>query len=154
MVLSDSGFTLKKFDQLSSKEVYQILQLRAEVFVLEQNCAYQDIDNLDQKSLHLYKTTDNNEIIAYARVLTPAQCNQSHCSIGRVVVSKNMRHLKLGKALMREAIKTCLNQFPNHSIKISAQTYLSSFYRSLGFNNTGKFYLEDDIPHQEMIYKH
>jgi len=153
MALSDSTFQLHTFNELSNTDLYQIIQLRSEVFVLEQTCAYQDLDGLDQQALHLYKKADNQEVMAYARILPPEQCGGSHSSIGRVVVKKNKRHEKIGQALMQAAIKTTLQKFPQHLIKISAQTYLSEFYQKLGFVNTGQFYLEDQIPHQEMYYQ-
>ena len=153
MALSDSTFQLHTFNELSNTDLYQIIQLRSEVFVLEQTCAYQELDGLDQQALHLYKKADNQEVAAYARILSPQQCKGAYSSIGRVVVKKNQRHEKIGQALMQTAIKTTLQKFPQHPIKISAQTYLSEFYQKLGFVNTGQFYLEDQIPHQEMYYR-
>lgn len=148
-----SHFICKTYHQLSTDEIYQILRLRAAVFVLEQNCAYQDIDDADRDALHLFQKSDNDEIIAYARILVPQQCKQTHCSIGRVVVKQSKRHLKHGHSLMQKAIDICLEKFPEQVLKISAQTYLTSFYQKLGFKNTGHFYLEDDIAHQGMIYQ-
>lgn len=153
MVLNNSAFKLCTFTALSSADLYQIMQLRCAVFVLEQNCAYQDLDGLDQQALHLYKKAENNEIVAYARILTPQQGEDTHSSIGRVVVKQNQRHANIGHALMQTAINTALKQFPKHPIKISAQSYLYNFYQQLGFVNSGRFYLEDQIPHQEMVYQ-
>ncbi len=153
MVLNESAFKLQSFHELSNHDLYQILQLRSAVFVLEQNCAYQDLDDLDQQALHLYKKIDNYEIIAYTRILSPDQCNENHSSIGRVVVKQEQRQHKYGYALMQAAIQATLKHFPKHPIKISAQSYLTHFYQNLGFINTGHFYLEDQIPHQEMIYR-
>jgi len=151
-------FKLKTFADLSTENLYQILKLRNQVFVLEQACPYQDSDDLDQDALHLYKKNDTQQIIAYARILSPSQLmntsNTSYCSIGRVVVEKNHRQQHLGYKLMKTAIQTCLSNFPDHDLKISAQSYLSQFYKNLGFTNTGAYYLEDSIPHQEMIYQH
>jgi ElaA protein len=153
MALSDTEFQLHSFADLTALDLYQIMQLRAAIFVLEQNCAYQDIDDLDQEALHVYKKADNGKIFAYARILTPEQTEQHHSSIGRVVVKQSHRQGKVGKALMEAAIKFTTERFPNHPLKISAQTYLSHFYQNLGFINTGHFYLEDQIPHQEMLYQ-
>ena len=153
MALSNTPFQLKTFAELNNQELYQILQLRNQVFVVEQTCAYQDLDGLDDSALHLFSKADNNQIISYARILIPNQCNNTHCSIGRVVVSAEFRQLKLGRLLMQTAIEHARQQFPKIPLKISAQTYLTHFYLSLGFVNTGHFYLEDLIPHQEMIFQ-
>ncbi len=144
---------LLSFAELTAHQLYQILQLRSQVFVLEQNCAYQDMDDLDQQAFHLIISEVNQPIIAYARILSPAEYDNKYSSIGRVVVAESMRQQKLGRQLMQMAIDHTISLFPNVPIKISAQSYLSKFYQSLGFVNTGHFYLEDDIPHQEMIFK-
>ena len=144
---------LLSFAELTVNQLYHILQLRSEVFVLEQNCAYLDLDGLDQQALHLLSFDDRQQLVAYARILSPEQNQNAFSSIGRVVVSKKMRQQHLGRHLMEHAIEITLQKFPNLPIQISAQTYLSKFYQSLGFVNTGHFYLEDDIPHQEMIYQ-
>ena len=150
MTLNDQLLT---FTELTVDQLHQILQLRSQVFVLEQNCAYQDIDDLDQQALHLIISEENQPIIAYARILSPAEYNNKYSSIGRVVVAESMRQQKLGRQLMQMAIEHAKRLFPKVPIEISAQTYLSKFYQSLGFVNTGHFYLENDIPHQEMIFK-
>lgn len=154
MALNDTTYQLHTFTELSNTDLYQIMQLRSAVFVLEQNCAYLDLDDLDQQSLHLYKKADGDKnIIAYARILLPEQCNNTHSSIGRVVVQPDHRHDRIGHALMQAAIQICREHFPQHPIKIAAQTYLTHFYQQLGFVNTGHFYLEDQISHQEMVYQ-
>ena len=153
MTLNDLNFSLHTFNELSRADLYEVLKLRNEVFVLEQDCPYLDLDGLDQDALHLYKKTDTGEVVAYARILTPAQNNHEFSSIGRVVVSQKARHEKLGGTLMQAAIKATINQFPEHTLKISAQTYLHQFYLNLGFVSTGSYYLEDQIPHQEMHYR-
>lgn len=146
-------YSLLAFSALSSIELYQILRLRSAVFVLEQNCAYQDMDDLDQCALHLFKKSDSGQIIAYARILKPEQCDNNHVSIGRVVVDQSHRAQKLGKELMQVATAQTKKLFVDLPIIISAQTYLTSFYQELGYVNTGEFYLEDDIPHQKMIFQ-
>ncbi|TDR23785.1 GNAT family N-acetyltransferase [Marinicella litoralis] len=153
MPLKPPSYVLKQFDQINTLDIYQILKLRSAVFVSEQNCAYLDLDDIDQQALHLFQKSDDNHIIAYARILPPALSNGQFTSIGRVVVAQSHRQLKLGRALMEAAIDQAQNLYPDHPIKISAQTYLTRFYQSLGFINTGVYYLEDDIPHQEMVYQ-
>ncbi len=153
MTTIQPSFKLYQFAEICTEDIYQVLKLRSEVFVLEQNCAYLDLDDIDQNAYHLYQKSDSGQIISYARILPPNCTDGQHSSIGRVVVAKTHRHHKLGRALMLSAIEHAENLFPNFPIKISAQTYLSKFYLSLGFINTGYFYLEDDIPHQEMLFQ-
>jgi ElaA protein len=139
---------IKRFEALSIKELYDLLQLRSEVFVVEQNCVYQDIDNKDQKALHLIGE-DNGQIVAYARLFKPNDYFEQ-ASIGRVVVKPTYRDKKLGHILMREAIYFMKSQLDATKITISAQLYLKKFYESHGFIQTSEMYLEDDIPHIEM----
>ncbi len=146
------NYKFQQFTELNIDDLYQILKLRSAVFVLEQQCPYQDLDDMDQQAWHLFGK-DKSEVVVYARILTPNQLNQQNSSIGRVVVSDKHRDQQLGRELMQQAIVLTLEKFPAHPIKISAQTYLTEFYQSLGFVNTGYFYLEDDIPHQEMVYQ-
>lgn len=147
------NYNCLNFSQLSVDDLYQILRLRSEVFVVEQQCAYQDLDEMDQQAWHLMGTSADYGLVAYARILQPEQCGQTECSIGRVVVKYALRKEKLGQQLMQHAIQFAKDQYPQHPIKISAQTYLTAFYQGLGFVNTGDFYLEDDIPHQSMVYQ-
>ena len=142
---------VKKFDELSTKELYDLLQLRSEVFVVEQDCVYQDIDGKDQKALHIigYK---NNKIIAYTRVFKPGDYFE-YASIGRVVVSKEERQYKYGYDIMKASIEAIKEYYNQTNIKLSAQTYLKKFYNKLGFKEIGEEYLEDDIPHIAMIKK-
>lgn len=139
---------IKRFEALSIKELYDLLQLRAEVFIVEQNCVYQDIDGKDEKALHLIGE-DNGQIVAYARLFKP-QDYFEQASIGRVVVKETSRANKLGHILMREAIQVIKSHFDQRKITISAQLYLKKFYESHGFIQTSDMYLEDDIPHIEM----
>jgi ElaA protein len=139
---------IKRFEALSTKELYALLQLRAEVFIVEQNCVYQDIDGKDEKALHLIGE-DNGEIVAYARLFKPHDYFDQ-ASIGRVVVKEHSRSKKLGHILMREAIQVIKTHFDQSKITISAQLYLKKFYESHGFIQTSEMYLEDDIPHIEM----
>jgi ElaA protein len=139
---------IKRFETLSTQELYKLLQLRAEVFIVEQNCVYQDIDGKDEKALHLIGE-DNCEIVAYARLFKPNDYFEQ-ASIGRVVVKETSRAKKLGHILMREAIQVIKTHFDERKITISAQLYLKKFYESHGFIQTSEMYLEDDIPHIEM----
>ena len=139
---------VKKFNDLSLKELYSLLQLRSEVFVVEQECVYQDIDEKDYKSLHVI-LKKGNKIIAYTRLFNKGQYFKE-ASIGRVVVVKNLRHLNYGSEIMRVSIKAIQEHFNTNKIKISAQLYLEDFYNSFGFKTIGKSYLEDGIPHIEM----
>jgi len=142
---------IKSFSALSSYELYQILKLRINVFILEQECFYPDCDDKDFQADHLF-ALENDIVIAYTRLL-PADVSYPHCtSIGRVVVHKDFRHLKLGKDLMNKSIHFLLEKYPNQVIRISAQEYLLKFYKDLGFIQESETYLEDDIPHIEMAY--
>jgi ElaA protein len=144
----DLQWKIKRFEALSTKELYRMLQLRSEVFVVEQNCVYQDIDGKDQKALHLIGE-DNGQTVAYARLFKPKDYF-NEASIGRVVVKQSYREKKLGHILIREAIQAIKIHFNETKITISAQQYLKKFYESQGFLQTSEMYLEDDIPHIEM----
>jgi|SRR6478672_5771609 len=139
---------IKRFETLSLDELYSALQLRAEVFVVEQNCVYQDIDGKDSKAIHVIGEMDG-ETVAYARLFQPNDYFEK-ASIGRVIVKPSHRHLKLGHELMRESIQAVNSLFGESQITISAQLYLKKFYESHGFVQTSEMYLEDDIPHIEM----
>ena len=142
----------KTFDELSTQELYQILRLRSEVFVVEQNCVYQDIDNKDQKALHLFGIVEG-EIIAYSRLFKPGDYFE-FSSIGRVVVAEKHRDKNFGHELIDQSILEINRRFNVQNITISAQLYLKKFYESHGFVATSETYLEDDIPHIEMkIFK-
>jgi ElaA protein len=142
------SWTLKSFEDLKVDELYQIMALRSEVFVVEQNCVYQDLDGKDQKSWHLMGSMEGS-LVAYSRLL-PQGISYSDASIGRVVTSPDKRRLGLGKTLMQESIASIEKLFNTKNIRISAQCYLLDFYQSLGFVTIGESYLEDGIPHQEM----
>ena len=138
----------KRFNELSTAELYNLLQLRSEVFVVEQNCVYQDIDGKDQKALHLIGEF-NSKIVAYARLFKAGDYFEN-ASIGRVVVGTDYRDKKWGHELMQHAITEIEEYFNTTKITISAQLYLQKFYESHGFVTTSETYLEDDIPHIEM----
>ncbi|MCZ8196574.1 MAG: GNAT family N-acetyltransferase [Flavobacterium sp.] len=139
---------IKPFEALSVAELYSVLQLRSEVFVVEQNCVYQDIDGKDVKALHLFGEYDG-KTVAYARLFKPNDYFEN-ASIGRVIVSQNYRDKKWGFDLMQQAINAIETHYNETKITISAQLYLQRFYESMGFVKTSDVYLEDDIEHIEM----
>ena len=140
---------VKTFIELSTMELYDLLQLRSEVFVVEQDCVYQDIDGKDQKALHILGYT-NEKLVAYTRVFKPGVYFEE-ASIGRVVVQENEREYKYGYDIMNASIEAIKNHYNITKIKISAQTYLKRFYNNLNFYEVGEEYLEDGIPHIAMI---
>ncbi|MFZ2283659.1 MAG: GNAT family N-acetyltransferase [Lutibacter sp.] len=139
----------KSFSELSTKELYDILQLRAEVFVVEQNCVYQDIDGKDEKALHVIGFK-KDKIVAYCRIFKPGDYFEK-ASIGRVVVAQKERKFGYGHVIFQNSMDAVETYFKETSIKISAQLYLKKFYESHGFVQVGEGYLEDDIPHIAMI---
>jgi len=141
----------KPFDELKPSELYDILRLRNEVFVVEQNCVYQDVDNKDLYALHLMGWS-GEQLVAYTRLL-PKDNSHPYVSIGRVVTSPNVRGTGLGKELMRKSVDTIYNIWGRQPVRVSAQLYLRTFYESLGFQQTSDIYLEDGIEHIEMILK-
>lgn len=140
---------IKPFKELTLTELYQMLQLRSEVFVVEQNCVYQDIDGKDEKAIHVLGEIDG-VLVAYSRLFKPNDYFKN-ASIGRVIVKQNYRSLNLGHQLMNVSINAVEDLFETIQITISAQLYLKKFYESHGFDQTSEMYLEDDIPHIEMI---
>jgi ElaA protein len=140
---------IKPFDGLSVNELYDLLQLRSKIFVVEQNCVYLDLDGKDKVALHLFAEFEG-KIVAHAR-LFKAGISFDNASIGRVVVDADYRDRKWGHDLMREAIAGIASNFNETKIIIGAQLYLKKFYESHGFIQSSEMYLEDDIPHIEMI---
>jgi ElaA protein len=143
-------FVTKKFKDLQVNELYDLLRLRSEIFVVEQNCVYQDMDEKDKKSLHVLGI-EKGKIVAYARLVPPGVSYPESPSIGRVVVDQKHRGKKHAYKLMEYAIKETLKKFKTDTITISAQLYLKEFYTRTGFQATGKVYPEDNIPHIKMI---
>lgn len=146
---------VKKFDDLTPYELYAILQLRNEVFAVEQNCVYPDMDNKDQASFHFMGWLNdaagkNYKLVAYTRLLPPGLAYEQP-SIGRVVTSPSVRRNGTGRELMRRSIQLAGELFGQTPVKIGAQLYLQSFYSSLGFKQTSDIYLEDGIEHIEML---
>ncbi|MBG9979899.1 GNAT family N-acetyltransferase [Facklamia lactis] len=138
----------KQFNQLTLEELYEILFLRCNVFIVEQNCPYLDIDHHDQESTHLFLKNEEN-IIAYCRILPPGISYQE-ASIGRVVVDNNFRGSGHARILMEKAIEYVFNEMNLNEIKISGQAYLVKFYESLGFICVSEPYLEDNIKHVDL----
>jgi len=140
---------IKSFSELTTTELYEILRLRSEVFVVEQDCVYQDVDNKDQKALHVIGFK-NNKVVAYTRIFKPGDYFKN-ASIGRVVVAKNERTYGYGHVIIKHSVIAIKNYFKENTIKISAQTYLKKFYESHNFKKVGEEYLEDGIPHIGML---
>lgn len=144
------NWILKKFEALTPYELYDIMWLRNEVFVVEQNCVYQDADYKDQKGWHYMGRNEEGTLIAYVRLLPPG-VSYAEPSIGRVLTNPAARGTGAGRLLMQNAIEECKALFGDVPIKIGAQYYLLKFYSSLGFVQTSDIYLEDNIEHIEMI---
>ncbi len=139
----------KSFNELTPAELYSLLQLRSEVFVVEQNCVYQDIDGKDLKSTHLM-AWHNDNLVAYTR-LVPAGISFEEASIGRVITSPFYRGLGIGITLLEKSIEQTLATYHTNKIRIGAQLYLKKFYEGFGFLAEGDEFLEDGIPHIEML---
>ena len=143
--------TVFKYQDLGQERLYEILKLRLEVFVVEQKCAYQDLDNKDEKALHLVGE-EKNKIIAYTRIFRKGDFFKNS-SIGRVLVKKEYRNKDYGRIIMRRSIEKLKEDPKEEKIELSAQKYLLKFYSELGFEKKGEEYLEDNIPHVKMILK-
>ncbi|WP_421377927.1 GNAT family N-acetyltransferase [Bacillus salacetis] len=143
------SWNLKKFDELTNTELYNLLKERTQVFVVEQNCPYLEVDGKDPFSYHLYKE-DNEEIIAYLRIL-PAGVSYQEVSIGRVFVKKEYRGQGLAEELMSKGLEFIQKELNETTVKIQAQDYLRRFYNSFGFQAISETYLEDNIPHVDML---
>ena len=143
-------FSVKQFDTLSTKELFEIYKLRSEVFVVEQNCAYRDVDEKDLFAYHVM-AFEANTLTGYCRILAPGQ-SYKEPSIGRVVLHPNFRNKGFGKDLMKYSMNKSFELFKNQELVISAQLYLLKFYTELGFKAEDKEYLEDNIPHIKMRY--
>jgi len=141
---------VKSFNELTPIELYKIIRLRNEVFVVEQNCPYQDADNKDLKCYHLMLFNADDELMGYTRLVPPG-LSFPQMSIGRVVTSPKARGTGAGRILMNTSIKECQKLFGKGSIQIGAQAYLLKFYSSLGFEQVSEVYDEDGIPHIDMI---
>ena len=137
------------FDKLSIDLLYKLLQLRSEVFVVEQDCVYQDIDGKDQRALHVIGIK-NDEVVAYARIFKPGDYFDE-AAIGRVVVKESQRKYGYGHQILKASATAITEHFKTSDIRLSAQTYLIDFYEQHGFKTEGDTYLEDGIPHINMV---
>lgn len=146
------NWEIKAFNKLTVDELYDLLHLRSEVFVVEQACAYQDLDYSDQKALHVMGRNADGKLVAYTRVFAPG-IKYEEASIGRVITSQVARGTGAGRELMEKSIAVVEEHYGKGPIKIGAQQYLQRFYTSLGFEQTSEMYLEDKIPHIEMRRK-
>ncbi|MCA0932968.1 GNAT family N-acetyltransferase [Lutimonas saemankumensis] len=141
---------LKSFNELSLSEFHDIIQLRLDIFVVEQDCPYMDLDGKDKIAYHFFGSTEEGKIIAYTRLFGPGEYYKE-AAIGRVVVHKDHRKYGIGFELMKRSIEQIESLYRTRTIKIGAQRYLRKFYESLGFKSTDEFYMEDGIPHMYMI---
>ncbi len=150
--MTDLLWKAKLFSEITTDELYQILKARCDVFVVEQKCPYPDMDNLDQKAIHLW-AENKNEVLAYCRIF-PKGIKYSESSIGRVLTTTNGRGKGVGRQMIHYAVQIVENRFKSPEIRISAQDYLIPFYKEFGFQETEKKYLEDNLPHTEMFRNH
>ncbi|PKR77053.1 GNAT family N-acetyltransferase [Halalkalibacillus sediminis] len=143
-------WTSKKFDALSINELYEIMKLRVDVFVVEQDCPYPELDDYDQEAIHLY-AVDDEKIVSYSRIIAPS-VKYNQASIGRVITLPPYRRDGLGTELINRSIEIAREEWPeNDYIKIQAQAHLQRFYENCGFVVMSEEYLEDNIPHIDMI---
>lgn len=145
------SFRCKPFHELTAPQLYAIMALRQEVFIVEQNCPYLDADGKDLKGYHLSGHDDDGKLVAYARLLPKGVSYDNFVSIGRIATSPTVRGTGAGQALMKACLDNMELLFSGESIKISAQSYLRNFYEAFGFAVSGDEYLEDDIPHLPMV---
>jgi len=147
------SYSCLPFSSLTLQELYAIMAVRQEVFIVEQNCPYLDADGLDLKAWHLLGRDAAGALLAYTRLIPTGLVYPGYCSIGRVLSAANARGSGAGRAVMQRSIDLCRHLFGEAPIKIGAQSYLLRFYESFGFISTGEDYLEDGIPHTKMVLK-
>ena len=140
------------YSQLNIDHFHDIIALRIKIFVIEQDCPYQDLDGKDKVGYHLFYTNNKDEVVAATRIL-PQNISYAEVSIGRVVVDKDCRGLGLGDLIMKESMNFVQAEFGQVNVRLSAQKHLENYYGKHGFKSTGKEYLEDGIPHVEMLYE-
>jgi len=147
-----SQWAVKTFQQLTVEELFDVLQLRVDVFVVEQHCAYRELEEYDRhpEARHLSGRNEGGELIAYARLLPPA-VRYPEVNLGRFVVKADFRKQGIGHQLVQTALQEISSWWPKSSIRISAQEYLQGFYAQYGFTRVSEVYLEDGIPHVEMV---
>ncbi|QDQ01078.1 GNAT family N-acetyltransferase [Lysinibacillus fusiformis] len=145
------SWKIQTYNELTTEELYKIIQLRVNVFIVEQQTCYEDLDNHDQNSIHLSYVKDG-KIFAYARLLPPGE-KFDMASIGRVITNQEVRGTGMGKEMVQLAIKTIEKEWPGSEIFIQAQAYLEDFYGSFGFKQVSEAYIYDSLPHLDMLYK-
>jgi ElaA protein len=145
------NWNIKHFNELSTIELHDIVAFRISIFVVEQNCPYQELDGKDKKAYHIVGRNGLGDILAVARIL-PSGISYKEVSIGRVASDYKTRGTGFGNSLMEVCMKFCREEFGEVPIRISAQSHLEKYYERFGFKSTGKHYLEDDIPHTEMLF--
>lgn len=150
--MSNIIWKIKGFEEITTSELYEIIKARVDVFVVEQDTPYPDLDGYDQKALHLWAEQEDKTVLAYCRIFDRG-IKYDETSIGRVLTSEKGRGKNLGKQLIQYAVETIENRFKTSEVRISAQDYLLKFYSYFGFKETDKKYLEDNIPHTEMFRK-
>jgi ElaA protein len=152
---TEHSWTIKTFHQLTTTELYAVLQARQDVFIVEQNCPYSDADGIDEQCWHLccwYENAGNKKLLAYLRIVPPG-VKFREPSLGRIITTAAGRGQGLGRTLVQRGIEECQRLFPESSIRIAAQQYLERFYSTFGFVPASEPYLEDGIPHQDMVRK-
>jgi ElaA protein len=149
--MSNMIWKIKSFEEITTSELYEIIKARVDVFVVEQDCPYHDLDGYDQQAIHIWAEEDKH-VLAYCRIFNKG-IKYPETSIGRVLTTEKARGKSLGKQLIQYAVETIENRFHTSEVRISAQDYLLRFYSGFGFEDTGKKYLEDNIPHTEMFRK-
>ncbi|MGB1728547.1 MAG: GNAT family N-acetyltransferase [Crocinitomicaceae bacterium] len=142
---------VKSFQELSLEEFHDIIALRIQIFIIEQNCPYQEVDGKDKLAHHLFFKNEMDEIIAVTRIL-PQGISYDEVAIGRVVVHEDYRGTGLGNQLMADSMNFVRDKYGEVPVRLSAQKHLENYYGNHGFKSTGKEYLEDGIPHVEMLY--
>lgn len=143
---------ITSFDELTNVQLYDILKLRQDVFIIEQHCIYPDIDEFDKKASH-FLIYEHEELVAYSRIFAPDIKYNTETSIGRIIVSQKKRGGSLGKTLIKKSINYCITNYPNSDIRIEAQAKLKNYYSELGFIEDSEVYLVDGIDHLQMIFK-
>ena len=152
--MMDDGYTwlTKPFAELTLKQLYEVLKLRQDVFIVEQECCYDDIDSADDAAVHMLVVGSDEQLVAYLRLFEPGvRCNEA--SIGRIIVSLTARGVGLGKRLVEQGIDYCQSAFPNAGIRIEAQAHLQKFYADCGFETVSESRLVDGIPHVDMLWR-
>jgi len=145
------SWKIQTYDELTTEELYKIIQLRVNVFIVEQQTCYEDLDNHDQNSIHI-SYVENGKLCAYSRILPPGEKFEM-ASIGRVITSQEMRGTGLGKEMIQLALKTIEQRWPSTGVFIQAQEYLKNFYGSFGFQQVSGPYIYDSLPHLDMLYQ-